>query len=43
MRHLAGKRLTTHEKNEKKKYREPFRLVSAHDGVEHKETGSYRA
>src|SRR5687768_12110275 len=34
MRYLAGKRLTTHEKKEKKKYREPFCRVLAHDGVE---------
>ena len=33
MRYLAGKRLTAHEKNEKKKYREPFCRVLAHDGV----------
>jgi hypothetical protein len=37
MRYLAGKRLTTHEKNKKKKYREPFCRVLAHDGVERDE------
>jgi len=34
MRYLAGKRLIAREKNEKKKYREPFCRVLAHDGVE---------
>jgi hypothetical protein len=33
MSHLAAKRLIAHEKNEKKKYREPFCRVLAHDGV----------
>jgi hypothetical protein len=33
MRYLTGKRLTTHEKNEKEKSRETFCLALAHEGV----------
>jgi hypothetical protein len=37
MRYLKAKWLTTHEKSEKKTFREPFGRVLAHDGVEHDE------
>jgi hypothetical protein len=33
MRHLAGKRLTTHKKKRKEESHEPFCHVLAHDGV----------